>query len=93
MAKEPKPPCPRPAHDESHVVFDGHYGKSGHRRQRYRCYPNSDKSEFHRRSRLPSTSALGGRLASFSYSLEIPRVWPPRGFRKVDPVAKPVRED
>lgn len=41
----------------------------------------------------PEALALGGRPASFSDSLEISRVWPPRGFRKVDPVAKPVRKD
>jgi hypothetical protein len=32
-----KPCCPR--HHGSHVVFDGSYGKLGHRRLLYRCYP------------------------------------------------------
>ena len=31
--------CPWPGHDGSKVVRDGKYGKAGHRRQRYRCYP------------------------------------------------------
>jgi hypothetical protein len=38
------PTCPRDGHEGSRVVFDGHYGKAGHRRQRYRCHPpNGDK--------------------------------------------------
>lgn len=36
--------CPRPEHAGSRVRFDGHYGKPGHRRQRYRCLPaNGDR--------------------------------------------------
>ena len=36
--------CPRPEHAGSRVRFDGHYGKPGHRRQRYRCVPaNGDR--------------------------------------------------
>jgi hypothetical protein len=45
----PKPPCPR--HDGSYVVFDGRYGKPGHERQRYRCYPSGrpgNGQPFHR---------------------------------------------
>ncbi len=37
--------------------------------------------------------APGGRLASFSDSLEISRVWPPSGYRIVDPVAEAVGKD
>lgn len=40
------PTCPR-GHDDSRVVFDGHYGAPGHRRQRYRCVPG-DGSKWHR---------------------------------------------
>ena len=37
--------CPRPEHAGSRVRFDGKYGKSGHRRQLYRCVPaNGDRS-------------------------------------------------
>src|SRR4029077_18105287 len=46
--KSPVPKCPWPGHDGSDVVFDGHYGKPGDLRQRYRCYPNGDRSDFHR---------------------------------------------
>ncbi len=36
--------CPRPEHAGSRVRFDGKYGKSGHRRQLYRCVPgNGDR--------------------------------------------------
>lgn len=36
--------CPHPGHVGSRVRFDGHYGKSGHRRQLYRCVPaNGDR--------------------------------------------------
>ena len=36
--------CPRPEHGGSRVRFDGRYGKSGHRRQLYRCTPpNGDR--------------------------------------------------
>jgi hypothetical protein len=36
--------CPRPEHAGSRVRFDGHYGKPGHRRQRFRCLPgNGDR--------------------------------------------------
>ena len=36
--------CPRPDHAGSRVRFDGRYGPSGHRRQRYRCVPaNGDR--------------------------------------------------
>jgi hypothetical protein len=31
--------CPRPEHAGSRVKLDGSYGKPGHRRQRYRCFP------------------------------------------------------
>jgi hypothetical protein len=42
----PPPPCPE--HPAGRVVRDGLYGASSERpRQRYRCYPNSDR-EFHR---------------------------------------------
>jgi hypothetical protein len=37
--------------------------------------------------------APGGRLASLSDSLEISRVWPPSGYRIVDPVAEAVGKD
>lgn len=37
--------------------------------------------------------APGGRVASFSDSLEISRVWPPSEYRIVDPVAEAVGED
>ena len=37
--------------------------------------------------------APGGRLASFSDSLEISRVWPPSEYRIVDPVAEAVGKD
>jgi len=37
--------CPRPEHAESRVRFDGHYGSTEHRRQRYRCVPaNGDRA-------------------------------------------------
>ena len=54
------PVCPRPGHDGSRVVFDGHYGKPGHRRQRYRCHPpNGDK--WHRFTPpVPRQDAVGG---------------------------------
>jgi hypothetical protein len=54
------PVCPRPGHEGSRVVFDGHYGKPGHRRQRYRCHPpNGDK--WHRFTPpLPRQDAVGG---------------------------------
>lgn len=36
--------CPRPEHAGSRVRFDGQYGKSGHRRQYYKCVPlNGDR--------------------------------------------------
>jgi hypothetical protein len=36
--------CPRPEHADSRVRFDGKYGKTGHRRQLYRCAPcNGDR--------------------------------------------------
>ena len=36
--------CPRPDYAGSRVRFDGRYGPSGHRRQRYRCVPaNGDR--------------------------------------------------
>ncbi len=31
--------CPRPEHPGSRVKLDGSYGRSGHRRQRYKCSP------------------------------------------------------
>jgi hypothetical protein len=31
--------CPRPEHAGSRVKLDGTYGKSSHRRQRYKCSP------------------------------------------------------
>ena len=37
--------------------------------------------------------APGGRLAIFPDSLEISRVWPPSGYRVVDPVAEAVGKD
>jgi hypothetical protein len=41
------PGCPRPGHEGSKVVRDGKYGKVGHRRQLYRCYP-SNGNRWHR---------------------------------------------
>lgn len=36
--------CPRPEHAGSRVRFDGQYGKTGHRRQYYKCVPaNGDR--------------------------------------------------
>jgi hypothetical protein len=52
--------CPRPGHQGSRVVFDGHYGTPGHRRQRYRCHP-PDGGKWHRFTpRLPRQDAMGG---------------------------------
>ena len=31
--------CPRPEHAGSRVHLDGTYGRPGHRRQRYKCFP------------------------------------------------------
>jgi hypothetical protein len=46
------------------VVFDGHYGKPGHRRQRYRCYPSGvggNGQPFHRFApELPREAAPSG---------------------------------
>jgi hypothetical protein len=43
------------------VVFDGHYGKPGHRRQRYRCYPSGNGQPFHRFvPELPREAAPSG---------------------------------
>jgi hypothetical protein len=36
--------CPRPEHTGSRVKLDGTYGRTGHRRQRYRCTPRGGKS-------------------------------------------------
>lgn len=38
-AYSPPPPCPEHDSHVLKVVRDGTYGKSGHKRQRYRCYP------------------------------------------------------
>lgn len=58
------PQCPREGHTNSHVVFDGHYGKPGHKRQRYRCYPGGVGGSGHAFHRfvpaLPRTLAAGG---------------------------------
>lgn len=35
--------CPRPDHAGSRVKLDGTYGRTGHRRQRYKCSPRSGK--------------------------------------------------
>jgi len=54
------PECSRPGHEGSRVVFDGHYGRPGHRRQRYRCHP-PDGSKWHRFTPpLPRQDAVGG---------------------------------
>ena len=34
-----KATCPRPEHAGSRVHLDGTYGRPGHRRQRYECFP------------------------------------------------------
>jgi hypothetical protein len=34
--------CPKPEHAGSRVKLDGTYGKSSHRRQRYKCSPHGD---------------------------------------------------
>lgn len=38
---EAKAVCPRPEHAGSRVRFDGQYGAAGHRRQYYKCVPDS----------------------------------------------------
>lgn len=54
------PACPRPGHGGSRVVFDGHYGTAGHRRQRYRCHP-PDGDKWHRFTPpVPRQDAVGG---------------------------------
>lgn len=59
---DPKPKCPK--HPDSYVVFDGKYGKPGHKRQRYRCWINgkTGKNEpFHRFvEQLPRQTTIGG---------------------------------
>lgn len=53
------------------VVFDGHYGKPGHRRQRFRCYPNGDRSAFHRFTEpLPREAAPSGECEVCERHLE-----------------------
>jgi hypothetical protein len=56
----PPPPCSE--HPGSHVVRDGRYGSSTRkRRQRYRCYPSDDRSQFHRFTPvLPRDHVHGG---------------------------------
>jgi hypothetical protein len=57
-----KPACPD--HPAGYVVFDGKYGKPGHRRQRYRCWINgqSGKTEpYHRFTEpMPRQVTVGG---------------------------------
>jgi hypothetical protein len=59
---QPRPACP--AHPNSHVVLDGHYGPVDHRRPRYRCYPGGvggKGREWHRFTEpLPRQMTGGG---------------------------------
>lgn len=54
------PACPRPGHEDSRVVFDGHYGKPGHRRQRYRCHPPNGEKWHRFTPPLPRQDPVGG---------------------------------
>ena len=60
-----KPCCPR--HHDSHVVFDGSYGKLGHRRPLYPCYPGGRggrREPFHRFTEpLPREAPAGRPIA------------------------------
>jgi hypothetical protein len=49
--------CPRPEHAGSRVRFDGQYGKSGHRRQLYRCVPSNGESSHRFTELLPREEA------------------------------------
>ena len=53
--------CPRPEHAGSRVRFDGRYGKSGQRRQLYRCTPqNGQRPHTASLSPLPREEAWHG---------------------------------
>lgn len=62
MSSQPRPACL--AHPNSHVVLDGHYGPTDHRRPRYRCYPagvGGKGREWHRFTEpLPRQMTDGG---------------------------------
>lgn len=45
VSSQPRPACP--AHSNSHVVLDGHYGPADHRRPRYCCYPGGVGGKGH----------------------------------------------
>lgn len=87
-----KPPCPR--HEGSYVVFDGHYGRPGHRRQRYRCYPSGHSGkdeEFHRFvPPLPRQQTVGGVCVTCERGVHPSEG--PQGARKYEFSAREVAE-
>ncbi len=49
--------CPRPEHAGSRVRLDGRYGKPGHRRQLYRCFPANGERPHRFTELLPREEA------------------------------------
>lgn len=81
-----KATCPRPEHAGSRVHLDGTYGRPGHRRQRYKCFPAGDGRAHVFTELLPREESWRVRCESCERQVE--RHEGPQAARKYQFVAR-----